>query len=309
MVDSIFFVGHVSIDRVENVNGVRVQPGGAALYAAVAAKTLFENVRLVSVIGRDYGFMDVLASLGLRYIKVFNMPSTRFEISYDARWDARYVKASYGAGSRVSASILPVEAFSPKSIVHVSPIPPKRACKIVERVKSKSPETLISINTWMGYIRGRRNRELLKELALKSDFFILNDSEAKALAGTQSLSTALKLLKAKMLVVTLGELGAIISREGGEVQMVPALNFPVSKVVDTTGAGDVWCGAFLAAYKVSGDIMRSVTAASIISGIKCSGWGFEKLRNLRFRGIEELIDYVIGLREGAVQKKLTDYVK
>ena len=308
MVGSIFFVGHVSIDRVENVNGVRVQPGGAALYAAMAAKTLFDDVRLVSVVGRDYRFMEVLMPFGLRYVRVFNMPSTRFEISYDDRWDARYVKASYGAGSRVSASIVPAEAFSPECTVHISPIHPRRAQKIVDKVRSKSPETLISLNTWMGYIKeGRRNRELLKELALKSDFFILNDSEAKALAGTQSLSTALRLLKARMLIVTLGEIGAIISREDGEVQMVPALNFPVWRVVDTTGAGDVWCGAFLAAYKVSGDVMRSVTAASIISGIKCSGWGFEKLKNLRFKEVEDLIDYVIGLREGALQKRLTDY--
>ncbi len=309
MTDSLFFVGHVSIDRVQNINGVKTQPGGAALYAAVAAKTLYDNVRIISVIGKDYKFMNILRPFGLKYLKIFNMPSTKFEIIYNERWEAKYAKTSFGAGSRISDSMIPSAVYSPNSALHISPIHPKKAEKIIQKVKNKSPETIISINTWIGYIKeGRKNKEILKRLALQSDFFILNDSEAKALAGTQSLSTALKLLKARTLIVTLGEIGAIISRENGEIHMIPALNFPINKVIDTTGAGDTWCGAFLAAYKTSGEIVKAVTAASIISGIKCSGWGFDKLLNLRFKSVDGLIEYVIGLREGSLQKRLTDYL-
>ena len=166
---------------------------------------------------------------------------------------------------------------------------------------------MISVNTWIGYIRGN-NRNILKEIASEVDCFILNDSEAKALTEARSLSMALKLIKSKMLVVTLGELGAIISKEDGEVQMVPALRFPVEKVVDTTGAGDTWCGSFLAAYKQTGDLMKSVTVASIVSSIKCSGWGFSKLLNLRFKKVDDIINYVIGLKEGGIQKNILDYL-
>jgi ribokinase len=111
-----------------------------------------------------------------------------------------------------------------------------------------------------------------------------------------------------MLIVTLGELGAIISREDGDVQMVPALKFPIGKIVDTTGAGDTWCGSFLAAYKQTNNLMKSVTAASVISSIKCTGWGFSKLLNLKFKNIDEIIDYIISLREGGLQKNLLDYL-
>lgn len=307
MVGSLFFVGHVSIDKVRNINGVHVQPGGAALYAAVAARTLLDKVRLVSIIGKDYNFIDFLRPFSLRYVKIFNMPSTRFEILYDERWEAHYLKVEYGAGSRISASTIPIEALSPYNMIHISPIPPKRLERIISKIEDKSPKTPISINTWIGYMRGKRDREILREIASKVEFFILNDSEAKALAEANSLSTAIRILEAKMLIVTLGELGAIIRSEDGDVRMVPALNFPLKKVIDTTGAGDVWCGAFLAAYKLSGDLMKAVTAASIISSIKCSGWGFSKLENLRFNGVDEVIDYVIGLREGGLQKKISDY--
>ena len=89
--------------------------------------------------------------------------------------------------------------------------------------------------------------------------------------------------------------------------MVPALNAPTRNVIDTTGAGDVWCGAFLAAYKLTEDLMKSVTIASIISSIKCSDWNFKRLIKLRFRKPDEVIEYIIGMKEGALQKRIPDY--
>ncbi len=306
-IDGIFFIGHVSVDVVQNVNGSNVQPGGAALYAAVAAKTLFEDVYLVSAIGNDYPFLDILNFFQRRFLKVSTAPSTRFTIRYNALWEAKYLEANYGAGLMISPSLVPVKNIEPGSIVHISPLPPPKVKRIVHALREKAPKTLISVNAWMGYIKGG-NRSVLREVASEVDFFMLNDSEAKALTEARSLSTALKILKSKMLVVTLGELGAIISKEDGEIHMIPALRFPIERLVDTTGAGDAWCGSFLAAYKQTGDLMKSVTAASVISSIKCSGWGFSKLLNLKFKRVDDIIEYVIGLKEGGMQKKIPDYL-
>jgi len=307
---SIYFIGHVSVDRVENVNGVRVQPGGAALYAAVAAKTLFSNVRLVSAVSRDYEFMEFLEPFLSRHVRFFRMSPTRFHIKYNEKWEAHYLKAEHGVGSKISISKFFLKGLKPEDFVHLSPIKPKKAYRIVEEIKRSSPETSVSVNTWIEYVtKSRVNRRILRELAEKVDFFILNDFEAKTLAEVDSLSIALRLLKAKMLVVTLGELGAIISREDGEILMVPALNYPVKRVVDTTGAGDTWCGAFVAAYKLTRDLMKSVTVASIISSIKCTNWGFKNLWNMRFNDVNDVIEYVIGLKEGSLQKRISDYTR
>jgi ribokinase len=302
------FIGNVSIDRIENVNGVRVQPGGAALYAAIAAKTLFPDVHLISRIGRDYKFIDVLDLFNSENVKMYNMPSTSFNIKYNERWEAKFLKVDYGAGSRITSRILPLNLLGDQVTIHISPMRVKKVVKIIDKIRKESPDTMISINTWLGYIQeGKKSREALKKLALKVDFFILNDSEAKALTQTSSVSTALRLLKANNLVVTLGELGAIISNENG-MQMIPALSSPIGRVVDTTGAGDTWCGAFLAAYKLTENLMKSVTVASIISSIKCSGWGFNKLKNLHFRELDDVIEYILALKEGSLQKRLIDYI-
>jgi len=295
------------MDTVQNVNGTNVQPGGAALHAAVAARTLMENVFLASVIGRDYRFMDVLRSFSNRHIETSTLPSTKFSIRYDDRWEAHYLQEDYGAGKRISYSTLPKDGLKPDCVIHVSPLPPMRVYRIISKIRDVSPETKISVNTWIGYMKTRRDRKILREISQKVDFFMVNDSEAKALTESDSLSIALRLLEARMLVVTLGEFGAIVNTDKGEVQMVPALRFPVEKLVDTTGAGDAWCGAFLAAYQLTGDIVKAVTAASVISSIKCTGWGFSRLFNLRFKDVDSIIDYVIGLREGKMQKRLSDY--
>ena len=137
----------------------------------------------------------------------------------------------------------------------------------------------------------------------------MSDTEAKALAQTDSISSAVRLLKAKLLIVTLGHLGAIISGESVGLQMFAGLNLSPDKVVDTTGAGDVWCGAFLATYNLTEDFTKSVSVASTISRIKCSDWGFQSLINLRFKEPNDVIEFVMGLKDGGIQKRIFDYMK
>ena len=306
----LVFVGHISVDKVENVNGTRVQPGGAALYAAMAARTLSPNVTLISATGKDNQFLDVLNLLPYKDVKMYDAPSTRFHIKYDRRWKAHYLRADHGAGSRITSRRISDKWLRHKSIFHISPMRPSKVARILDKIKQKSPETKVSVNTWIDYVKeGRRNRRILKDIALKADFFILSDTEAKALAQTDSISSAVRLLKAKRLIVTLGNFGAIISGENVDMRMFPALNLAPDKVVDTTGAGDVWCGAFLATYNLTEDFGKSVSAASTISRIKCSDWGFQSLINLRFNKPNDVIEFVMGLKDGGIQKRMLDYMK
>ncbi len=79
------------------------------------------------------------------------------------------------------------------------------------------------------------------------DIVFANESEVKALYQSSDLATALDALRADaaLAVVTQGENGAIAMR-GSE--MFRANAFPVDRVVDTTGAGDLFAAGFLTGY-------------------------------------------------------------
>jgi len=304
---TLTFIGHVSIDKVENVNGARTQPGGGALYAALAAKTLNAQTAIVSAIGKKFPFRKCFDRMDTRHIKTANLPTAKFCIRYDKNWEAKYVEAKEGAGARITASQIPQSLLKPQYAVHIAPIKPSKAARIVDNIRKRSPHVQISMSTWAGYIKTSRQRKNLLKLASQVDFFMLNEFEAKALAQTRYLPIALERIRVKRLIVTMGKLGAIISGTDFETSMMPALSVPTEKIVDTTGAGDVWSGAFLAAYKITRDLMKSVNVASIISSVKCSGWGFQSIEKLSFLKPSDIVEYVVALREGSLQKKIPDF--
>jgi len=76
------------------------------------------------------------------------------------------------------------------------------------------------------------------------DLVFANEAELHALYQTSDFDTALKQLRAdtKLGVVTRSERGCVVASKDGVVA-VPA--FPVQKLVDTTGAGDLLAAGFL----------------------------------------------------------------
>jgi sugar/nucleoside kinase (ribokinase family) len=76
------------------------------------------------------------------------------------------------------------------------------------------------------------------------DLVFANEAELRSLYATSDFDTALKQLRvdAKLGVVTRSEKGCVVASKDG-VTAVPA--FPIEKMVDTTGAGDLFAAGFL----------------------------------------------------------------
>lgn len=306
---TLLFIGHISMDRIRNIWGERKQIGGAALYAAMGARTLSENVRVISSVGKDFGQMALLySSLPNSLIKRVNLPTTSFTISYDDKFRATYLETQLGSGSTIRVTDLPSNWLCGKEYVHIAPMHPVKVQKFVKRIRKISPKTWISLNSCLEYMKPARGRRILRELAEDVDLFIVNEQEAVALAEDHSISSAAHRIKGRRLAITLGELGAIIL-EGDKIQMIPALSGITMKPKDTTGAGDTWCGALIASYALTKDWTKSVVTACIVSALKCLDWGFNAIKELRFNHPDELVDHVLRIKEGSKQLSLKGFIK
>ncbi len=107
-----------------------------------------------------------------------------------------------------------------------------------------------------------------RELAALADVLVVNEQEALELAGISgsdwaAVAADLARLGPDVVIVTLGSAGALVWASG-ETTEIAAL--PV-EVVDTTGAGDAFCGAFSAFYakgmRAAGAAAKAVVAGSL----------------------------------------------
>lgn len=101
------------------------------------------------------------------------------------------------------------------------------------------------------------------------DVLVVNEGELAALAGAGTLAERLARLPVPCVVVTLGARGCI-ARRGGELFLQPA--FPVD-AVDTTAAGDTFCGALAACLAQHAPLANALRFASAASALACTRLG------------------------------------
>jgi ribokinase len=108
------------------------------------------------------------------------------------------------------------------------------------------------------------------ELLVLTDHLIIGRDLARQLTGEgepQQAVQALAKTPRQVTVVTAGALGCWYCLQDGAVTYVPALKV---KVVDTTGCGDVFHGAYAANIALGESIPRAIQVATVTAGIKTS---------------------------------------
>lgn len=104
------------------------------------------------------------------------------------------------------------------------------------------------------------NKSLIENIS----FITANQVECETIFETNDFESCVSQYPNK-LFVTLGETGAIY-HDGNKVVRIPAVHVPT--VVDTTGAGDTFCGNMFAHYCTGAPILDCVKRATVASSIK-----------------------------------------
>jgi sugar/nucleoside kinase (ribokinase family) len=152
-----------------------------------------------------------------------------------------------GAGALLSAEDLDEETIAVAQVVYIEGYlcGKPETDPAVDRAVAIAAEhrTLVALSgsdpAWVDLQRTR-----LDALLERVDIFFANEAEACGLTGADTVEAALSTLSRRCptVALTLGANGSIVA-QGSDVVSVPAA--PVTRVVDTTGAGDSYAAGFL----------------------------------------------------------------
>ncbi len=287
---SVLVVGSVALDSIRTPFGeVEEILGGSATYFSVAA-SFFNDVNLVAVVGEDFPVehVDFLNSrkVDLRGLK--RVPGKTF------RWKG-YYEYDLNDAHTLDTQLNVFEDFDPEipeeyrdsEHVFLANIHPGLQLKVLEQVRSPRLVVCDTMNFW---IENRRD-ELLETIS-RVDYLLLNDSEARQLAGEPNLVAAgRKLLEMgpSRVIIKKGEHGVIVLGKGVFFSL-PA--YPLETVFDPTGAGDTFGGGFIGSLsrwrEVSEENMRrSVVYGSVIASFTVESFSCDRLRGLTLEEIED----------------------
>jgi ribokinase len=251
----------------ETVSGsdYRLIPGGKGANQALAARRAGGKVALYGAIGYD-GFADTAlrelapAGVDLLGIKRVPHPTGLAIISVDEKGENVIVIAP-GANAYARADSIPAQAFGRDGILLTQmEVPFAETLAAAKMAHAAGARALLSLAPYTA---------LAAEDIAEFDMVIVNEHEAADLAkhlgvsatGADATVTGLARRLNRTVIATLGAEGAVAVHDGSIIR-VPAL--PVTPV-DTTGAGDTFCGV-LAAYLDEGADMRTALIKAAAAG-------------------------------------------
>lgn len=294
---AITVVGSVAFDSIETPAGRRERClGGAATYFSLAA-SYFTSVRVIAVVGEDFGPAQQ-AVFDKRGIDTQGIERSAGKSFF---WEGSYLENLNEA--KTHATELNVfGAFQPKIpeayrdseflfLANIDPVLQRRVREAMPQAKLVAGDTM---NYWI-----KDHRDALAQMLKGLDILLINDTETRMLAGNNNLVQAARSvleMGPRMLVVKHGEYGATAfygkrpDGFGARTFRAPAL--PLEEVVDPTGAGDSFAGGFfgyLASQKelTPGAFRRAMFYGSVTGSFAVERFGTERLEQLSREEIDQ----------------------
>jgi sugar/nucleoside kinase (ribokinase family) len=274
-------LGQISLDRVAWVAGwpspggkqaleaEELLPGGQAATAALAATRLGVATAWVGAVGDDEAGRASLAPLRAAGVELSGarvLPgatSRQALVLCERGTGERSVLERRDPALRLAAEAVPEALIAGAGALLVDAEHPEASLHAIRIARRAGVATLCDVD---------RADAASRAIAAEVDFPIVSEGFAEATGSGVSAQAALRKLSGphtRMLVLTRGERGAV-ALAGDRALEVPALEI---QAVDTTGAGDVFRGAFAAALLEGLGARETLAFASAAAGLACLGRG------------------------------------
>ena len=232
-------------------SNITLLPGGSAANCAIVAARLGTPVDFVGVTGSDHLAQmlveDMSAnSVGIRYLRQTGGPTAVIVVIINPEEEQRFY--SYrGAAASVPYGPIPPDIIRPGDCLHLSGYSfqdtPSRDTALALIDRATAVGAVISLNP--SFHSAHDFESKFRPIMSEIDVVIPNSEEARQMTGEDAPEQAAEAIRAfgpQTVVITLGADGCYLASEV-ENTFIPA--YPAEEVVDTTGAGDAFCGGFL----------------------------------------------------------------
>jgi ribokinase len=262
----------VSVERApeagETVTGSAfgVFGGGKGANQTVAAARSGAAVSMLGAIGDDDFGRQRLADLTRDKVDVSGIavipdaPSGVALITLEEQGENRIAYVP-GATMQITPehALAVLSSVQPTTILATLELPPAALSQLFDGARALGATIVLNATPEPGAHR---------ELVERADILIVNETETRELLGWnahqsdwEAAAVRLAALGPVSIVITLGAEGALVSTEAG----IRLISPPKVAVVDTTGAGDAFCGAFAAAL-TSGSTVEEAAEIGVVAG-------------------------------------------
>jgi sugar/nucleoside kinase (ribokinase family) len=251
----VVVAGNLSLDDTVTPGGTfRAAPGGDALYASIAVRSWGLVPSLLTLVGDDYPALDLAriaaAGIDVTHVRRTDGPTVHYRVTYRSDTDRAFEWISSPERLLLTS---PVDsdygALSGAAWLHVAAMPIE--AQEVGVAAARAAGVPVSLDPHEEYVIGFEPR---LAAMVEGVAFMPSELEARllfpdlaAVEGVAFGFAAAERLdgwRPSLVVVKLGELGSVVRCDGRSVH-VPA---PTVPVVDPTGAGDAYCGGFVAGW-------------------------------------------------------------
>jgi sugar/nucleoside kinase (ribokinase family) len=262
----IVVISNIIIDDIVLADGARRSSvlGGAATYSAIGAASWWPQVAIVAGVGRDLDELTGgrLARLGLRDegLLVRDPHTIRNHLVYLAngeRTETPALGVEHFARMQTTPDDVP-EGLLPAAGTYFFRDVSPRFWQCYARRRAQLGTTLWE---WQAGEATPSAWPSVRALLPTVDMFSLTLSEARDLLDLQEpedITNQLLLAGANIVVLRMGAAGALIADRRRRLRLQP----PASRVVDVTGAGNAFCGGFLAGWCNAQDLEGAARAAA-----------------------------------------------
>lgn len=283
---SLVIIGTVAFDAIETPFGKTDKiVGGAATFASIAASYLFNDIKIIGVVGDDFGKAN-LKKFSVRGVNTEGLQIKKGEKSFF--WSGKYHNDMNSRDTLVTElnvlenfdPIVP-ESYQDCEYLLLGNLTPSIQSTTLDRLKNKPKLVVLdTMNFWMNVALND-----LIDVLKRVDVLTINDEEARQLSGEYSLVNAAdKILQMgpKYIIIKKGEHGALLF---GENQIFSAPALPLAEVFDPTGAGDTFAGGFIGYLAKIGTInfnnmKNAVIFGSALASFCVEKFGTEKIERL-----------------------------